>query len=63
LIGIAATGQHATWEGITVLRIACGRIVEVWNQTDGLGLLHQLGIISDEEMADAEPAAAATPTS
>jgi steroid delta-isomerase-like uncharacterized protein len=53
--GVAPTGRQATWEGISVLRIACGRIVEVWNQTDGLGLRKQLGIVSDEELADAEP--------
>jgi steroid delta-isomerase-like uncharacterized protein len=59
--GVAPTGQRATWEGISVLRIACGRVAEVWNQTDALGLLHQLSIITDEEMADAEPSEAATP--
>jgi steroid delta-isomerase-like uncharacterized protein len=60
--GVPPTGRRATWEGISVLRFACGRIVEVWNQTDGLGLLHQLSIITDEEMAGAEPSEAATPT-
>ena len=59
--GVAPTGQRATWEGISVLRIACGRVVEVWNQTDALGLREQLSIITDEEMADAEPSEAATP--
>jgi steroid delta-isomerase-like uncharacterized protein len=59
--GVAATGQRATWEGISVLRIACGRVVEVWNQTDALGLREQLGIITDDELSDAEPSEAATP--
>ena len=59
--GVAPTGRRATWEGISVLRIACGRVAEVWNQTDALGLREQLGIITDEELADAEPSEAATP--
>jgi steroid delta-isomerase-like uncharacterized protein len=59
--GVAATGQRATWEGISVLRIACGRVAEVWNQTDALGLREQLGIITDDELSDAEPSEAATP--
>ena len=53
--GVAPTGQRATWEGISVLRIECGRVTEFWNQTDALGLRQQLGIVSDEELADAEP--------
>ena len=59
--GVAPTGQRATWEGISILRIECGRVTEFWNQTDALGLRQQLGIVSDEELADAEPAGTATP--
>ena len=59
--GIAATGRRATWEGLSILRFACGRIVEGWNQTDALGLRAQLGIVTAEELADAEPSGAATP--
>jgi predicted ester cyclase len=60
--GVLPTGQHATWEGISVVRVACGRIVEVWNEYDYLDLLNQLSIVSDEELADAELTAGATPT-
>jgi steroid delta-isomerase-like uncharacterized protein len=60
--GVAPIGQRATWEGISVLRIACGRVTEFWNQTDALGLREQLGIITDAELADAEPSEIATPT-
>jgi len=60
--GVAPTGRRATWEGISVLRIECGRVTEFWNQTDALGLRQQLGIVSDEELADAEPVDSATPT-
>jgi predicted ester cyclase len=60
--GVAPTGRRATWEGISLLRIECGRVVEFWNQTDALELRRQLGIVSDEELSDAEPAGTATPT-
>jgi steroid delta-isomerase-like uncharacterized protein len=59
--GVASTGRQATWEGMSVLRIACGRVAEFWNQTDALGLRVQLGIITDDELSDAEPSEAATP--
>ncbi len=60
--GVAPTGRSAAWEGISLLRIECGRVAEFWNQTDALGLREQLGIISEEELADAEPAESTTPT-
>ena len=55
--GVAATGRRAVWEGIALVRVACGRIAELWSSSDGLGLRRQLGIVTD-----AEPADAATPT-
>lgn len=61
--GVAPTGRRATWEGISVLRIECARVAEFWNQTDALGLRRQLGIVSEDELADAEPAEIATPAS
>jgi steroid delta-isomerase-like uncharacterized protein len=61
--GVAPTGRHATWEGISILRLACGRVVEFWNQTDALALREQLGIITPAELADAAPAGTATPAS
>ena len=54
--GVPATGRRATWEGIAIVRVGCGQIVEVWSATDGLGLRRQLGIVTD-----AVPVAAATP--
>ena len=56
-----ATGKAATWEGISVVRVACGRIAEVWNQIDYLSLLVQLGIISDTELRDIAPAGTPAP--
>jgi predicted ester cyclase len=49
--GVPATGQTGRWEGVQLIRIACGQIVEVWESADALGLLYQLGTITDEELA------------
>jgi len=59
--GVPPTGRRAHWEGITMVRVACGLIAEVWTGSDGLGLRQQLGIITDEELLSVEPTAAATP--
>ena len=47
--GVPATGQTAQWEGQELLRIACGKIVEVWVSADALGLHEQLGAITEDE--------------
>lgn len=36
------SGQTATWTGINIFRIECGRIVEVWSEVDALGRNAQL---------------------
>ena len=41
-LGIAATGKKIRMAGISIVRIAGGRIVERWAVTDQLGLLQQL---------------------
>jgi steroid delta-isomerase-like uncharacterized protein len=43
--GIPASGRVATSSGITIFRIADGRIVEEWSESDMLGLLQQVGAI------------------
>jgi steroid delta-isomerase-like uncharacterized protein len=45
LMGIPATGKQITITGITVDRIARGKIVERWHQLDMMGLMQQLGVI------------------
>ena len=42
---LPATGKQVTATGISVVRFAGGKGVEVWNQTDSLGLFQQLGLI------------------
>ena len=43
--GIPATGKTVTTSGITVFRLADGKIVEEWSESDMLGMLQQLGAI------------------
>jgi predicted ester cyclase len=44
--GVAATGKAVTNRGITIWRLADGRLVERWSAADALGLLQQLGAVS-----------------
>ncbi len=44
--GIPATGKSVTLGIIAIYRLADGRIVEVWEQGDFLGLRQQLGVDS-----------------
>lgn len=39
---IAANGRKATWSGINIFRIECGRIAEVWSEVDAAGRRKQL---------------------
>lgn len=45
LMGIAPTGKEVTVSGITVSRLADGRIAEEWELMDALGMLVQLGAV------------------
>jgi steroid delta-isomerase-like uncharacterized protein len=44
--GIAPTGKQATWTGINIFRIECGKIAEEWSELDGIGRLQQLGVMA-----------------
>ena len=46
-LGIPATGKAVEYTGMNIFRIACGRIVESWGEADHLGLLEQLGGMSE----------------
>ena len=39
---IAPSGRRATWTGINIFRIHCGRIAEVWSEVDALRRNQQL---------------------
>lgn len=43
--GIPPTGKKGMITGINILRVANGKIVEHWGNSDDLGMLQQLGII------------------
>ena len=45
LMGIPATGKQVTASGISILRVADGKIAEQWDSFDTLGMLQQLGVI------------------
>ena len=44
-MGIAPTGKRVTITGISIHRIAGGKIVEEWQEWDSLGLMQQLGVV------------------
>lgn len=55
LMGIPATGKHASWTGITIVRFENGKIVERWANVDVLAVLQQLGVIPEQEAPVANP--------
>jgi steroid delta-isomerase-like uncharacterized protein len=51
---VAPTGRRATFSGVNIFRFGvAGKVVEIWNHRDDLGLMEQLGV----------PVFAAVPTS
>jgi steroid delta-isomerase-like uncharacterized protein len=49
LMGIPPTGEEVTIEGISIWRIADGKIKECWFNYDALGLMQQLGAFREPE--------------
>ncbi len=45
LMGFPATGKQVRASGISILRIANGKIAEQWDSFDNLGMLQQLGVV------------------
>jgi steroid delta-isomerase-like uncharacterized protein len=45
LMGIAPTGNPVTLHGIAIARLDGGKIVEIWENFDALGLMQQLGAV------------------
>ena len=43
--GVPATGRRGSMTGISIDRLAGGKIVESWEVTDDAGLLRQLGVL------------------
>jgi steroid delta-isomerase-like uncharacterized protein len=51
-LGVAPTGRRVHIEGIVVVRIVNGQIVEGWNSWDQLGLLRQIGALPAQKGPD-----------
>jgi len=51
--GRAPTGKHAVFSGVNIFRFEDGKVAELWNHRDDLGLMQQLGA---EIFAGAAPA-------
>jgi steroid delta-isomerase-like uncharacterized protein len=49
--GIPPTGKTVTMTGIAIVRIADGKVAEIWDEVDALGLLRQLGVLPTPESA------------
>ena len=56
-MGIAPSGKQVTMSGIDIVRIADGKIVEMWNQEDVLGMMQQMGVLpaTEESSEEASP--------
>jgi predicted ester cyclase len=46
-VGVAPTGKEVEFTGISVYRIEAGRIAESWTVEDDLGLMRQIGGVSE----------------
>jgi predicted ester cyclase len=56
-----ATERPMSRENLAIWRIECGKLAEQWIVQDNLGMLRQLGVITQDEMADAAEPDVATP--
>jgi steroid delta-isomerase-like uncharacterized protein len=44
LYGVAPTGRAVSYPGVTLFRVAAGRIAELWSVGDALSLMTQIGV-------------------
>jgi steroid delta-isomerase-like uncharacterized protein len=47
--GMSPTGKHGAITGITIDRIANGKVVECWTNADDLGMMRLLGVVPAAE--------------
>jgi steroid delta-isomerase-like uncharacterized protein len=50
-LGVAATGRQVTEGGVSIYRIADGKVVEGWVYSDELGVMQQLGALPEPAQA------------
>ena len=48
---IPATGKSVRWTGISICRIADGKVIEDRGEEDALGFMRQLGLVPTPEQA------------
>lgn len=48
-LGMAPTGKKVTASGISIHRIAAGKIAETWNNYDAMGIFQQLGVVPGQK--------------
>ena len=48
--GAPATGRRASYELVAIYRVRCGQLAEQWVVADYLGLLRQVGVVTDDEL-------------
>ena len=54
--GLAPTGRHAEFSGVNIFRFdPAGKVVEIWNHRDDLGLQEQLGVAVHAGAPDQKP--------
>ena len=51
--GVPASGQRIHFEGIDFFHLQNGKIAEVWIEFDNLGMMQQLGLVSQPQAAGA----------
>jgi predicted ester cyclase len=56
-----ATERQMSRENLAIWQIECGKLSEQWIVQDNLGMLRQLGIITQDEMSDSAEPDVATP--
>lgn len=53
LMGIPSTGRRVRVTGIVIDRVVDGKILEEWEEWDALGMMRQLGVVQDVNVAEA----------
>lgn len=59
--GAPATGRRASYELVAIYGVRCGQLAEQWVVADYLGLLRQVGVVTDDELRTVGTPTAATP--
>lgn len=44
-LGVAASGNELTWNGLALFRVVDGKITERWFNSDSLSIVQQLGLV------------------